>query len=216
MEKRKTVVIGVASGIALTVAVVFAIAFAFQNFSETSAADRSICVPDQQLKSAVEFPIAKPAWVPAGYSLQCEKVSPYQVVMLYSAKPIASTEFSAAINNDGAIAVIVNDETLAGENTNLMTPQQRLNDTTRLLTPELKEKMQFRYITINGHPGWAREAGSYGTLTAQYSNGTIISTEQTQEPARVQFYLETTEYIITGFRPADELIKVAESIPLAK
>lgn len=213
MEKRKTVVIGVASGTALTVAVVFAIAFAFQNFSDTSAADKSICLPDQQIGSAVQFPVAKPAWVPAGYSLQCEKVSPYQVVMLYSAKPIASTEFNAALSQDGAILVIINDETLAGENTDLMTPQQRLNDTTRLLTPELKEKMQFRYVTINGHPGWAREAGNYGTLTTQYSNGTIISTEQTQEPARVQFYLETTEYIITGFRPADELIKVAESIP---
>ncbi len=213
MEKRKTASIGIASGAALTVAIVFAVAFAFQDFSETSAVDKPICLPEQSVESAVQFPVAKPAWVPEGYSLQCEKVSPYQIIRLYSAKPMASTDFSAAINNDGAIAVVVNDETLAGENTDLMTPQQRLNDTTRLLTPELKEKMQFRYITINGNPGWAREAGNYGTLTTQYSNGTIISTEQTQEPARVQFYLETTEYVITGFRPADELIKIAESIP---
>ena len=214
MEKRKTLVLGIASGTALTVAIVFAVAFVFQNFSETSAVDKPICLPDQQIESAVPFPVAKPAWVPAGYSLQCEKISPYQVIMLYSAKPMTSTDFSAAISKDAAIAVVVvNDETLGGQNTNLMTPQQRLNDTTRLLTPELKEKMQFRYITVNGHPGWAREAGDYGTLTTQYGNGTVISTEQTQEPARVQFYLETTEYVITGFRPADELIKVAESIP---
>jgi hypothetical protein len=134
---------------------------------------------------------------------------------MYYPRPMRSSDTDVAMRQDGAIIVLVSDETLDGEISDVPSPQQRLNDTTRLLTPELKEKMQFRYITVNGHPGWAREAGDYGTFTTQYSNGTIISTEQTQEPARVQFYLETTEYLLVAFRPADELIKVAESIRTA-
>jgi len=207
--------IGVAVGTGITVAVILAIALAFQNFAETGVVDKSVCWSDEQFESAKRFEVAKPSWVPTGYSLQCQFSSPYQATMVYSAEPISSTDYDAAMRQDGAILIIVNDETLDGENTEVKNPEDRLKDTTRLLTPELKEKMQFRFITVNGNPGWAREAGDYGTLTTQYSNGTIISTEQTQEPARVEFYLQTTEYVLIGFRPADELIKVAESISAA-
>jgi hypothetical protein len=111
--------------------------------------------------------------MPAGYSLQCQVPDSFQAIMLYSAKPMGSKEIEQAMRQDGGIIVIVTDESLGGQNTTaLPSPQERINDTTRLLTPELKEKMQFRYITVNGNPGWAREAGNYGTLTTQYSNGT--------------------------------------------
>ena len=209
---RKTLLVGGVGGAAVT-AIAIAIVFASQTFSETSAANNSVCWSDQQFESAIKFPVAKPTWVPPGYSLQCQVATPYQAMMLYSERPMASKEIEQALREKGGIIVVVTDETLEGLATDLLSPQERTEETTRLLTPELKEKMQFRYITINGDPGWAREAGDYGSLTTQYNNGTVISTEKTEEPARVEFNRETTNYVITGFRPADELIKIAESIP---
>lgn len=212
MEKRKTLLVGIAAGTGVA-ALVIAIAFAFQSFSESSAVDNSVCWSDQQFESAIRFPMAKPSWVPTGYSLQCQVATPYQAMMLYSEKPMGSKEIEQAMRQDIGIIVVVTDDTLGGLNTDLPGPQARIDETTRLLTSDLKEKMQFRYITVNGYPGWSREAGDYGSLTTQYGNGTVISTEKTEEPARVEFNRETTNYVITAFRPADELIKVAESIP---
>ena len=213
MEKRNTLVIGGAVG-AAAIIVVIATAIVMQSFSQTSATDNSVCWSDSRFASAIKFPVAKPSWLPIGYSLQCQVPDSYQAMMLYSTKPMGSKEIEQAVREDGGIVVVVTDETLGGQSTNnLPSPQQRIDDTTRLLTPELKEKMQFRYITVNGHPGWAREAGDYGSMTTQYGNGTVISKESTREPALVEFNLKTTNYVITAFRPADELIKIAESIP---
>lgn len=214
MERRNKMMIGIAAGAAITLAAVLAIGFAFQNSAESAAVDKSACMSDEQFASSKRFEATKPSWMPAGYSLQCQSSYPLRATMMYYPGPMSSSDPDVALRQDGAIIILVSDETLDGDNLNVPSPEQRLNDTTRLLTPELKEKMQFRYVTVNGNPGWAREAGDYGTFTTQYSNGTIISIEQTQMPARVQFYLEKTEYVLIAFRPADELIKMAESISI--
>jgi hypothetical protein len=119
------------------------------------------------------------------------------------------------MRNGNAIVILINDETMDGWNTDVRPPKERVNSITSAIPSALKEKMQFRTITVNGHPGWAREARDYGTLTTQYGNGTVVSTEHSMEPARVEFHTESTYYVIMAFRPADELIKVAESIPVA-
>lgn len=74
------------------------------------------------------------------------------------------------------------------------------------------EVMKARYLTINGYPAWGREAGDYGTLSVRYSNGTIISMNSTYEPARLRIAIGDLDYIISVYKPLDELIKIAESL----
>ena len=198
----------------ITVHIPFATAFALMNFSDISAQDKSACMTDQQFDSSKRFEVEKPSWMPEGYSLDCQSSGPMQGRLIYSSTSMTTLDHEKAMRDDNAIVILVNDETMDGWNTDVRPPKERVATITDAISSDLKEKMQFRSITVNGYPGFAREAGNYGTLTTQYFNGIVVSNEETMEPARVEVHMKTTYYVIMAFRPADELIKVAESIPV--
>lgn len=135
----------------------------------------------------------------------------FQTFMIYAPGTLSTADFEQAIAQDAAIVVIVNDETMNGTVVP-PAPEERLKQDTRLITPELSEKMGARNMTINNNPAWVREAGDYGTQTVQFSNGTIVSQNPMHEPARLQLYIGNTDYIITGERSGADLIKIATSI----
>lgn len=213
MERRKTIWIGAVIGIGI--AAILTSTFVLMNFSEIAAQDKSACMSDQQFDASKRFEIQKPTWVPEGYSLDCQTSGPMQARLMYSSSSLGTLDYNKAMKDDNAIVILVNDETMDGWNTDVLPPKERVDSITNAIPSDLKEKMQFRTITVNGYPGFAREMGNYGTLTTQYANGTVVSTEETMEPARVEFHTENTYYVIMAFQPADELIKVAESIPIA-
>ena len=177
----------------------------------TAALGPAGCMTTAQLKNSLKFELKQATQLPPGYTLQCQKIELFQAFSVYAPKTLTTSDIMGTVAQDNSILVIANDETMNGT-AHPASPDQRVIQDTKLITPELMKQMNSRYITINGNPAWVRDAGDYGTQTVKFSNGTIISTEKTHAPARLDLYIGNTTYVIVADRPSEYLIKIAESI----
>jgi hypothetical protein len=209
MNKNNIIIIGIASIIVISLVII-------NTNSDTKLEKKSYCMTDEQFEAA--FPerfnpdlrddIILPTYIPEGYTFVCKHVSPMQIFFIYSKEPIQTADFEELLRVHDAILLTINDETQQNS-TKPLPPEERIKVN---ISKERMEVMKARYLTINGYPAFGREAGDYGTLGSRYSNGTIISMNSTYEPARLRIAIGDLDYIITGYKPLDMLIKMAESM----
>jgi hypothetical protein len=197
----------------LTIAAIGTMLLAIQQNMVTTIGTTTpqVCMTSEEFLSSQKFEVKSPTYLPDGYSLQCLKAELFQTFAIYAPDALSTTEVDRSISEDRAVVVVVNDGTM-GATVQPASPEDRVKEDTRLITPELAQEMNAKYLTINGNPAWVREAGDYGVQTIQYANGTILSEAKTHEPARLNFYIGTNDYVVVGDVPGEELIKMAESI----
>jgi hypothetical protein len=196
-----------------SIAAILVAVLAIQQYGlgNSEAVGKNVCMTPEQFAAAAKYEVKKPTWVPDGFTVQCMRAEPFQSYIVYASGTLPTSDPWAAMEKHGAILIIIDDETLGGT-VQPPPPEERVKQDTRLIPAERMQEMGARYLTINGYPAWVREAGDYGTITTQYSNGTIISVEKTHEPARLHLHIENTDYLITADRPSSILIRIAESI----
>lgn len=205
---KKELLIGISVAATILVATM---AITLSGTNSSDAVNIPVCMTPDKFASALKFEVRKPATLPQGYTLQCERAELFQAYMIYAPRTLTTTDPMATVARDNAVLIIVDDETMNGA-VQPLPPEERIIADTNRIPPERMQEMGARYLTINGYPAWVREAGDYGTDTIMHSNGTVISIEKYRAPARLHINIGNIDYTIEADRPSEELIKIAESL----